>query len=99
MENITKETRRESYHAVLPTLTARQETILQILKDCGDMTAQEIATELHRRGITPTDERNFSAPRLTELADMGLVLAVKKKICEKTGKRVSVWSVVMEDKG
>ena len=94
MGNITKETRRESYDAVLPTLTARQDTVLQILKDCGDMTAQEIATELHRRGITPTDERNFSAPRLTELADMGLVRAVGKKVCNKTGKTVSVWSAV-----
>ena len=96
MGNITKETRRESYDAVLPTLTARQDTVLQILKDCGDMTAQEIATELHRRGITPADERNFSAPRLTELADMGLVRAVKKKVCGKTGKKVSVWSAVTE---
>jgi len=99
MGNITKETRRESYDAILPTLTARQDTVLQILKDCGDMTAQEIAAELHRRGITPTDERNFSAPRLTELADMGLVRAVRKKVCGKTGKKVSVWSVVTEDNG
>ena len=96
MGNITKETRRESYDAVLPTLTARQDTVLQILKDCGDMTAQEIAAELMRRGITPTDERNFSAPRLTELADKGLVRAVSKKVCGKTGKKVSVWSAVTE---
>lgn len=97
MNNITKETRRESYYAVLPTLTERQKNVFQILKDCGDMTAQEIASELHRRGITPTDERNFSAPRLTELADMGLVEAVKKKICNKTGKRVSVWTITGRD--
>ena len=94
MNSITKETRRESYNAVLPTLNERQKTVLQVLKDCGDMTAQEIAAELHRRGITPTDERNFSAPRLTELADMGIVKAIGKKACGKTGKTVSVWSVV-----
>ena len=96
MNSITKETRRESYNAVLPTLNERQETVLQILKDNGDMTAQEVAAELHRLGITPTDERNFSAPRLTELSDMGLVKAVTKKICGKTGKTVSVWAVVTE---
>ena len=96
MENITRETRRESYKAVLPTLTVRQKTVLQILKDCGDMTAQEIAAELQRRGITPTDERNFSAPRLTELADKGLVRTVGKKFCGKTGRKVSVWSAVSE---
>jgi len=92
--SITKETRRESYHAVLTTLNERQQNVLDVLKDCGDMTAQEVASELHRRGITPADERNFSAPRLTELSDKGLVRAVGKKICGKTGRRVSVWSAV-----
>ena len=89
--SITTETRRESYQSVLTTLTERQMTVLQILKDCGDMTAQEIATELRARGITPTDERNFAAPRLTEMADKGLVAAVGKKICTKTGRRVTIW--------
>ena len=96
MNVITKETRQESYNAVLPTLTERQKTVLQILKDCGNMTAQEIAAELQRRGITPTDERNFSAPRLTELSDKGLVKAVGKKFCGKTGRKVSVWAAVKE---
>ena len=95
--SITTETRRESYHAVLPTLTERQMTVLQILKECGDMTAQETAAELLRRGITPTDERNFAAPRLTELADKGLVEAIGKKICSKTGRRVTVWSATETD--
>ena len=98
MENITKEPRRESYQAVLSTLTERQKTVLTILKESGDMTAQEIAAELHRRGITPTDERNFAALRLTELADKGLVQAVGKKICGKTGRKVSVWSAVRGNK-
>ncbi|MDD4494683.1 MAG: DNA gyrase [Eubacteriales bacterium] len=92
--SITTENRRESYEAIMPTLTKRQQTVLLILQECGDLTAQETATELHRRDITPTDERNFSAPRLTELADKGLVTAVGKKICDKTGRRVTVWSTV-----
>ena len=94
MDNITKETRRKSYDTVLTTLTERHKAVLTILKESGDMTAQEIAAELHRRGITSTDERNFAAPRLTELADKRLVQAVGKKICSKTGRKVSVWSVI-----
>jgi len=90
--SISKETRRQSYRAVLLTLTERQENVLNILKARGDMTAQEVAAELHRRGVTPSDERNFAAPRLTELAAIGLVWAVGKKICEKTGRTVAVWS-------
>lgn len=97
MMSITEETRRESYHAILLTLTQRQKTVLQILRECGDLTAQEIAAELHRQGVTPTDERNFAAPRLTELCDMGLVKAVGKKICGKTGRNVTVWSAAKED--
>lgn len=95
--SIPTETRRESYETILSTLTARQKTVLQILQECGNLTAQEIAAELHRSGITPTDERNFAAPRLTELADSGLVQAVGKKICGKTGRRVTVWSVIKDD--
>ena len=94
MESITNETRRESYHAVLPTLTARHKAVLRILKEWGDLTAQEVATVLQLEGITPTDERNFAAPRLTELAEKGLIQAVGKKICGKTGRMVSVWSVI-----
>jgi len=91
--SITKETRRESYHTVLLTLTERHKAVLRILKEWGDLTAQEVATVLQLEGITPTDERNFSAPRLTELADKGLVRAVGKKICGKTGRKVTVWSL------
>ncbi len=91
MMSITKETRRESYHAVKPTVNERQQAVLQILRERGAMTAREVAAELHRRGATPTDERNFTAPRLTELCRAGLVRAVGKKICDKTGRSVAVW--------
>ncbi|HZJ77657.1 MAG TPA: DNA gyrase [Clostridia bacterium] len=94
MDAITKETRRESYYTVLTTLTERHKAVLTILKECGDMTTQEIATELYKRGITPNDERNFAAPRLTELADKGMVQAVGKKICGKTGRSVTIWSAL-----
>lgn len=92
--NITEETRRESYNAILPSLTDRQAAILKILQECGNMTAQEVAIELHRRGITPSDERNFAAPRLTELADTGLVQSVGKKVCGRSGRNVAVWAAM-----
>jgi hypothetical protein len=95
--SITHETRRESYSAVKLTLTERQRTVLRILREGGDLTAREVAAVLHLEGITPTDERNFAAPRLTELAGKELVTAVGKKICAKTGRKVSVWSVVKTD--
>ncbi|MDR1754636.1 MAG: DNA gyrase [Eubacterium sp.] len=90
--SITSETCRESYNSLLPELKTRRDFILQILTECGDMTAQEIADELHGRGITPAAERNFAAPRLTELQKLGFIQAAGKRICCKTGKNVTVWS-------
>ena len=90
--DISKETRRESYNAVLPTTKQRQSLILSLLRENGPMTAQELADVLHRRGYTPSNERNLAAPRLTELKDAGKVEATGKKICHKTGRNVTVWA-------
>lgn len=95
--DIAKETRRESYDAVLPTVKQRQSVIISILRERGPMTAQEVADELHRRGYTPSDERNLAAPRLTELRDAGQVEAVGKKICSKTCRNVTVWAARKEE--
>jgi predicted ArsR family transcriptional regulator len=96
--SIPNETRRERYDKILLSLTARQKIVLAILKELGDLTAQEVADTLCFLRITPTNERNFSAPRLTELCDKGLVVAVRKKICKKTGRTVTVWSAVKPQK-
>ena len=91
--DIPQETRRESYEAAKQDAAARRRVILEILTEHGGMTAREVAGELHRRGITPTDERNFAAPRLTELYKAGKIHAVGKKICAHSGRSVAVWAV------
>jgi hypothetical protein len=92
-ENTTRETRRESYGAAKRDAAARRRVILEILSGSAGMTAREIAAELHRRGITLSDERNYSAPRLTELKAAGEIEATGKKICDRTGRSVAVWAV------
>ncbi|MDL2252781.1 DNA gyrase [Ruminococcaceae bacterium OttesenSCG-928-I18] len=94
--DIPKENRRKSYNAVLPSVPRRKTIILNILQDCGEMTAQEVADELHRRGHTPSNERNLAAPRLTELWDAGKVAVIGKKMCGKTGRSVTVWAMRKE---
>lgn len=94
--DIPKETRRESYNAVKPSVQQRQAAVLEILEEHGEMTAQEVADELHRRGLTLSNERNLSAPRITELRDAGKVEATGKKVCSKTGRKVTVWAVRKE---
>lgn len=41
-------------------------------------------------------ERNYTAPRLTELNEMGLVEVIDKKKCEYTGKTVAVYGITAE---
>ena len=89
---MTKETRNKSYKAILPSVDARQDAVMEILHEWGDLTAQEIAYVLHWSDITPNDDRNNAAPRLTELKAAGRVQAVGKKICDRTGRTVTVWS-------
>jgi signal recognition particle subunit SEC65 len=96
--NITSETRRESYHAVKPDAQRRRQVILDILGD-REMTATEIAEALFQKGITPFYERNFAAPRLTELKKDGKVITTGKKYCEKTGRMIAVWAKVREGSG
>lgn len=87
---ITYETRTESYEKVDKTL--RYSQILECL-DGKEMTAKEIAVEMFKRGYIPSDERNFTAPRLTELSIKGIVEPIGKQKCEYTGKSVSVYKV------
>ena len=94
--NDTTETRRESYHATLPKTPRRRELILNAL-DGRQMTASEIAEELHRLGFIRYYDRNFVAPRLTELEDDGLVRTVGKRMCERTGKREAVYERVKKE--
>lgn len=81
--------RNEAYASIDKELRYRQ--ILDILS-YGDMSAKEIAVEMFKRKYTPTAERNFAAPRLTELVKKGKVAAIRKKKCSYTGKNVTVYS-------
>ena len=94
MHQITNETRRDSLTAANREAAARRRVILEILTENSEgMTAREIAGELQRRGITPTGERNYAAPRLTELYKDGKVDFINKKQCRLTGRYVAVWVV------
>ena len=91
---VTQETRRESYETVKHDAAARRRVILEILTENENgMTAKEIAEELHKRCITPTDERNFAAPRLTELCQAGKIKTAGKKPCPHSGRNVAIWAV------
>ena len=89
MNTITKQTRQVSFDDIQDKAKIRYIQILNRLDK--SKTAKELAVELFELGFIPSTERNYTAPRLTELERMGYVKATGKKKCEYTGKTVAVY--------
>ena len=89
-EIVTLETRGESEEKV--DKQKRYKQIIEFLKT-QDGTAKECAIYMMERGYIPTSERNFTAPRLTELSKNGIVEPIGKKLCKYTGRKVAVYSL------
>ena len=83
------ETRAEAHETVGKQKRYRQ--IIECLSGSDGMTAKEIAVMMMRKGYIPTSERNFTAPRLTEMSSNGIVDIIGKKKCQFTNKKVSVY--------
>lgn len=65
--------------------------IMDTLGD-GQMTAHEIAREMHKKGLITTSARQEVAPRITELhSKLGLIDPVGKKPDFETGRNVAVF--------
>lgn len=90
MNQTTKETRRESYEAVLPKVKERARLILETLGD-REMTASEITDKLVDAGKIPYFNRNYVAPRLTELKDMGVVETCGRRKATRSDATEAVW--------
>ena len=89
MNNITYQTRQLSFNDIQQKKEVRYEQILSRLDK--PKTAKEIAVELYDIGVIPSTERNYTAPRLTELWKRGIVEIIGKKKCDWTGKMVAVY--------
>ena len=92
---ITVETKHDAYMSL--NKEQRYEQIQEILKELKEATAKEIAVVMWKKGYIPTSERNFSAPRLTELCKTGVVQVIEKKVCNYTGKKVAVYALVKNE--
>ena len=92
----TLETRAEAHDSVDKQKRYRQ--IIECLTKAkkaklNGLTAKECAVMMMDLGYIPTSERNFTAPRLTEMSKNGLVEPVGKMICSYTGKKVTVYAL------
>lgn len=91
--NPSLETRAEANETV--DRKKRYKQIVEIMQDNKEpMTAKEISMAMYKRGYTPTGERNFSSPRITELLKNGILDVIGKKKCRFTGKTVSVYRLL-----
>ena len=90
MSKTTKETRRASYENVLPKTKERSRLILETLGN-RSMTVSEITEELVERGEIPYYNRNYVAPRLTELKDMGVVETCGRRKSTRSPATEAVW--------
>ena len=90
---ISNITRQLSFEDIKPKKKIRYMQILERLST-GNKTAKEVAVELFDLGFIPSTERNYTAPRLTELEKMGYVEETAKKTCEYTGKAVTVYKIL-----
>ena len=70
MNTITKQTRQMSFDDIQDKAKIRYIQILNRLDK--PKTAKELAVELFELGFIPSTERNYTAPRLTELERNGI---------------------------
>lgn len=78
MNGITKQTRRQSYDGIRTRSGERCKLILETLGN-RSMTVEEITDELVAAGHLKYYDRNFVAPRLTELKGAGVLEVVGKE--------------------
>lgn len=89
----TGDARGESYDTIETKRAARRGLILEILGS-RQLTASELTEELLAKGYIKYYDRNFVAPRLTELKEAGIIHTTGKRLCHRTGKNVAIWARV-----
>lgn len=90
-EYVPYETRGEAQGKVDRNM--RYSQIKECLKERPQQTAKEIAVMMWSKGYIPNTERNFTAPRLTEMCQNGIVEAIGTTKCKWTGRTVSVYEL------
>ena len=90
--SITKVTRRESYMQV--NRNRMYDLILKtLIKNHQGLTAREIAIILYNNGESYTNDRQATAPRLTELTAKNKVKVVGKRLDNITNKWVAIYKI------
>lgn len=95
-ELTTLETRHDSYELVLRHVNKRYGQIIGIL-DGECMTIREMMYEMMKRGYIKEPDRNYVAPRVTELMVKGLIEPCGKKKDNITNRMVTAFRLRKEN--
>lgn len=91
-DKTTRATRRASYDAVKPKINMRSTLILETMGD-REMTVSEITDELVAVGALPYFNRNYVAPRMTELKEAGIVETCGRRQSTRSNATEAIWRV------
>ena len=83
-ESLEKLDRHGVYNLILSTLHDNKE---------NGLTAREVAVILYNQGLLRSNERQATAPRLTELVDDGRVIIIGKRFDEISLRNVAVYTI------
>ena len=86
-ESLEKLDRNGLYNLILSTLNDNKE---------NGLTAREVAVILYNQGLLRSNERQATAPRLTELVDDGRVVIIGKRFDEISLRNVAVYTINQE---
>ena len=90
-EMTTYDTRHDAHESV--NKQQRYDQIIECLTEKPNQTAKEIACMMVSKRMIPYADRNFTAPRLTEMFHDGRVEVVGKRECKWTHRMVSVYNL------
>ena len=90
-ESVTLETRADAHDSV--DKQKRYSQIIECLTENGELTAKECAVIMMAKRYIPTSERGYTAPRMTELTQDGVLEVVGKTIDSYTGRKVAVYGL------
>ncbi len=93
MDEILRQDREEAYESVKPSIPKRKGEILSCLSNGEEMTVTEILEELVHRGVLIFPDRNYVAPRLSEMREDGLVEVVGHRP-SRTGRNEAIWKLI-----
>lgn len=85
-----KDNRRKAWDGIHPKENERRKLVLDILGD-NEMTVSEMVEELLKQGKIAYFNRNYVAPRVTELKDMGVICAAGSRMGTRSNRMETVW--------